>query len=300
MNLDIIAELCDKNGSIYSYNEKMSDYSTFRIGGPCDILVKPNSADSAAEIINACRREKIPYYIFGKGSNILVSAKGLKGVVIILSSEYSDIKVEGDTLICQSGASLRKIAALARDNSLTGMEFAHGIPGTVGGALCMNAGAYGGEMKDIVVSADYLDENGNIVGIGHDDMMLSYRDSIFLKKDYIVLSVVIRLKKGNAEEISKKMNELMDKRRKSQPLEYASAGSTFKRPEGDFAARLIDAGGLKGFSCGDAEVSTKHSGFVVNKGNATFNDVMTVIDGVKKKVYEDSGVMLECEVRIFE
>lgn len=282
------------------YNEKLSDYTTFKIGGCCDVLVKPDSAESAAAVITACRNESIPYYVLGKGSNVLVSDSGINGVVVVLSSDFGDISVNGCNITCQAGASLHRVCAAARENSLAGLEFAYGIPGTVGGALCMNAGAYGGEMNDVIISARCLDENGNIITLTCDEMQLEYRNSVFLKKGYIVLSATLGLKAGNRAEICEKMNTLMEKRRASQPLEYASAGSTFKRPVGDYAARLIEASGLKGASCGDAEVSVKHSGFVINRGRASFDDVMNVVNTVKSKVYENSGIMLECEMRIIE
>ena len=189
---------------------------------------------------------------------------------------------------------------VALDNSLTGLEFAFGIPGSVGGALYMNAGAYGGEMKDVTVSCRYIDENGEIRVMRAEEMELSYRHSVFEENGGIVASVTLKLKKGEKADISAKMNELMSRRREKQPLELPSAGSTFKRPEGDFAARLIEAAGLKGFSVGDAAVSEKHSGFVVNKGGAVFSDVIRLIEAVKERVYAQSGIMLECEVRIWE
>lgn len=300
MNFDKIVGVCEKHGIKPLYNEKLSDYTTFHIGGACDLLAKPNSAGCAAELISVCRGEAVPYYIFGRGSNVLVSDEGLRGVVIVLSADFSEVSVDGCTLICEAGATLHKICGIARSASLAGMEFAFGIPGTVGGALCMNAGAYGGEMSDIAVSARCLDANGVIVELTREQMCLEYRNSVFLREGLIVLSVTIQLKKGNPAEISERMNMLMEKRRANQPLEYASAGSTFKRPDGDFAARLIEASGLKGVSCGDAEVSSKHSGFIVNKGNASFADVMSVVNEVKKRVYDDSGIMLECEMRIYE
>lgn len=301
MSYKRIEEICLKYKADFLYDEPLAEYTSFKIGGSCDIIVKPNNVDCLREILLCCRKNDIKYYIFGKGSNVLVSDKGLKGVVILLSNDFSSIwqNTEDEELIyCSAGASLSKVCLFAKEKSLTGLEFAYGIPGSVGGALYMNAGAFGGEMSDVVESCFYLDESFELKEMKASEMELSYRHSVFCDKHYIIVSVSIRLKKGVLSEISDKMNELMERRREKQPLEYPSAGSTFKRPEGDFAARLIEASGLKGYTCGGAQVSEKHSGFVINKDNATFKDVLDVIDGVKKKVYEDSGVMLECEMLI--
>ena len=301
MNIELIEKIAEKYGAEYIRNEKLAKYTSFEIGGCCDILVKPNSADCLKDILKICRDNGINYYILGRGSNVLISDKGLKGAVILLSSGFSEIRQPDDCrIICAAGASLTKVCAFARDNSLTGLEFAYGIPGSVGGALYMNAGAYGGEMKDVVESCFYLDENFELKKMSASEMELSYRHSVFSGKNYVITAVCFKLQKGDKAEISAKMSELMEKRRSNQPLEYPSAGSTFKRPEGDFAARLIEASGLKGYACGGAQVSEKHSGFVINKENASFEDVMNVIKGVKEKVYADSGVMLECEVLIMK
>lgn len=301
MNIELIEKIAEKYGAEYIRNEKLAKYTSFEIGGCCDILVKPNSADCLKDILKICRDNGINYYILGRGSNVLISDKGLKGAVILLSSDFSEIRQPDDCrIICAAGASLTKVCAFARDNSLTGLEFAYGIPGSVGGALYMNAGAYGGEMKDVVESCFYLDENSELKEMSASEMELSYRHSVFSGKNYVITAVCFKLQKGDKTEISEKMSELMEKRRSKQPLEYPSAGSTFKRPEGDFAARLIEASGLKGYTCGGAQVSEKHSGFVINKDNASFEDVMNVIKDVKEKVYADSGVMLECEVLIMK
>lgn len=300
MDYSCIEQICRRYDSEFKYNEKLSDYTSFRIGGKCDILVKPKTVDCVMEILDCCRKKDIRYYILGKGSNVLVSDKGIKGVVIVLAMNNIWLKDDGEHIYCDAGASLSKVCSFARDNSLSGLEFAYGIPGSVGGALYMNAGAYGGEMKDVVEYCVFLDDQLKINFMKTDDMLLSYRHSIFCEKKYIIIGVIFKLKIGNKNEISAKMSELMEKRRSKQPLEYPSAGSTFKRPEGDFAARLIEASGLKGYTFGGAQVSEKHSGFVINKGNATFDDVMNVISGVKEKVYADSGILLECEVLILE
>lgn len=295
-----LEELCSKRNIELLKDETLSKYTSFEIGGKCDFLVKPDSFGSLRDIILYCRKNNIKYYILGKGSNVLVSDNGLKGVVIVLSTPFSQIVPSEDGVYCEAGASLIKLCNYAKEKELTGLEFAYGIPGSVGGALYMNAGAYGGEMKDVVVSCDYLDENLEIKTMYAEEMKLSYRHSVFCEKNYIILGVLFKLNKGNKSEITAKMSELMEKRRSKQPLEYPSAGSTFKRPEGDFAGRLIEASGLKGFTCGGAQVSEKHSGFVINKGGATCEDVKNVISAVKEKVYKDSGVMLECEVMILE
>lgn len=297
---DSLEELCSKRDIELIKNAPLSEYTTFEIGGKCDYLVKPNSTGSLRDILLFCRDNNVKYYILGRGSNVLVSDKGLRGVVIVISSAFSEITESEDGIYCEAGASLTKLCAYAKENELTGLEFAYGIPGTVGGALYMNAGAYGGEMKDVVISCDYLDENFEAKTMSLEEMKLSYRHSVFSDKNYIILGALFKLEKGNKAEITAKMSELMEKRRSKQPLEYPSAGSTFKRPEGDFAGRLIEVSGLKGFTCGGAQVSEKHSGFVINKGGATCEDVKNVISGVKEKVYKDSGVMLECEVLILE
>lgn len=301
MKYNYIEMIAEKYGAECIRNENLAKYTSFEIGGCCDILVKPNSADCLKDILKCCRENGINYYILGRGSNVLISDKGLKGAVILLSSDFSEIRQPDDCrIICAAGASLTKVCAFARDNSLTGLEFAYGIPGSVGGALYMNAGAYGGEMKDVVESCFYLDENFELKEMSASEMELSYRHSVFFGRNYVITAVCFKLREGDKAEISAKMSDLMEKRRSKQPLEYPSAGSTFKRPEGDFAARLIEASGLKGYTCGGAQVSEKHSGFVINKDNASFEDVMNVIKGVKDKVYADSGVMLECEVLIMK
>lgn len=302
MDYKAIEKICDKFGAYFKYNEKLADYTSFEIGGNCDILVKPNSSDCIKEIISCCKNNNIKYYILGKGSNVLVSDNGLRGVVIVISSEFSSVslKDDGERIYCDAGASLIKICSFAKEHSLTGLEFAYGIPGSVGGALFMNAGAYGGEMKDIVEYCIYLDENLEIKQMPVSEMKLSYRHSIFCEREYVIIGVGLKLKKGDKAEITAKMSELMEKRRSKQPLEFPSAGSTFKRPDGDFAARLIEVSGLKGYTFGGAQVSEKHSGFVINKGGATFEDVLGVVKAVQEKVYLDSGVMLECEILILE
>ena len=295
-----LADIAEKYGLKISYNEKIAKYTSFGIGGECDIIIRPNCAGSIIELVNTCRSEGIPYRIFGKCSNVLISGKGLRGAVILIGNDYSDIVREGETLICAAGAPLSRVCAAARDAGLSGMEFAYGIPGTVGGGLYMNAGAYGGELKDVVLWCECLDGQGNIKRLTAPEMELSYRHSVFTGTDDIILSAAFGLSWGSKEEISAHMNEVMEKRREKQPLEYPSAGSTFKRPEGHFAAKLIEDSGLKGYTVGGAQVSEKHSGFVINRNNASFEDVVQIVKDIKERVFKDSGIMLECEMLIIE
>lgn len=296
MDFSPIKEIAEKYGAELLFNERLSSYTSFRIGGECKTLLKANCEAAICEALKACEKAQIPCFILGKGSNVL--AEKYDGLIILMGAEFSGVETNGNKLRCLAGTPLKAVCRAAADASLTGLEFACGIPGTMGGALYMNAGAYGGEMSGVVRSCTCCDRAGNMLTLSRGEMELGYRASVFEKKDYVILSVDIELESGDGAAINARMNELLEKRRKSQPLEYPSAGSTFKRPAGDYAARLIEASGLKGFSAGAACVSEKHSGFVINKGGASFDDVMNVIDGVKKKVYADSGIMLECEVRI--
>lgn len=299
MNYDFIKEICEKYGAEYAENRPLAPYTSFRIGGICPVLVKPNGTPCLCELVKAFNSHGEDYKIMGKGSNLLISDKGVSFPVITLS-DMGEIRFEGEKAHCGSGAALISVCREAAEKALGGLEFAYGIPGSLGGAVYMNAGAYGGEMKDIVKSVTYLDDTGKIRRADSSKLDFSYRHSFFSGKKYIITDVEIKLQKGDKQLINAKMRELMEKRREKQPLEYPSAGSTFKRPEGDYAGRLIEAAGLKGFSVGDAQVSEKHCGFVVNKGNAAFNDVKSVIENVKEKVKETSGIDLECEVIIWE
>lgn len=281
-------------------NESMISHTTFRAGGKCKLFVEINSDKELREVLNILTSENEDYYLIGNGSNLLVSDAGYEGVILHLSKEYSHIEVKESTnkttLICQAGASLAMIARTALDNSLTGFEFAAGIPGSLGGAIVMNAGAYGGEMAQVVKSVRLMDLKGNEVVKSCQEMHFSYRHSLLKEQDYIVLSVEIELEKGNKEEIKATMDDLAFRRRDKQPLEYPSAGSTFKRPEGYFAAKLIDDAGLRGYSVGDAQVSEKHCGFVVNKANATASDIHRLMQDIKTTVKEKFDVELEPEV----
>ena len=288
---------CLGSDNVYR-NEPMKRHTTFRIGGPADYYLCPHSAKEIQKVVEICREEKLPYFILGNGSNLLVSDQGYRGVVIQLWKNVSDIRVEGCLIHAKAGASLAKIAAEALEEGLTGMEFAAGIPGTLGGAVVMNAGAYGGEMKDILKEVLVMDQQGRIFTLEKKDLKLGYRTSAVKEKGYIVLAAVLELRPGDREEIRKLMEDLKQKRVEKQPLDLPSAGSTFKRPEGYFAGKLIMEAGLRGFSVGDAQVSEKHCGFVINKGNATASEVKTLMQEVVRRVRENSGVTLEPEVKM--
>lgn len=278
-------------------DEPMKNHTTFRIGGPADFYVMPLHAEQIVQIMDICRKENIPYYIIGNGSNLLVGDGGVRGVVIQIYKNYNAIQVEGTKMKVQAGAMLSTVSRRAQEAQLTGLEFASGIPGTVGGAAVMNAGAYGGEMKDVLTAADVLTSEGEIITIPVEEMRLGYRTSIFKEKEYIVLDVILELQKGNGEQIRSRMAELKERRVSKQPLEYPSAGSTFKRPEGYFAGKLIQDAGLRGYRVGNAQVSEKHCGFVINRGSATAKEVMQLIRDVQQKVRDEFQVDLETEVK---
>lgn len=282
-------------------NESMSNHTTFRVGGAADIFVEIETLCQLKNVLAILRFEGLTrlnkdFYLIGNGSNLLVSDKGIRGVVLHLSKQYSHIEARETVLVCEAGAALATIAKAACENALTGFEFAAGIPGSLGGAIVMNAGAYGGEMKQVIKSVLLMAPDGTLVEKSVAEMKFSYRHSLLKEQDFIVVSAQIALERGNQSQIRAKMEELAARRREKQPLEYPSAGSTFKRPEGYFAAKLIEDAGLRGFCVGDAQVSEKHCGFVINKGKATAQDIYTLIEQVQKKVYETSGVMIEPEV----
>lgn len=278
-------------------HEPMKKHTTFRIGGPADYYLCPHSTEELQKILQICRENKLEFFILGNGSNLLVSDKGYRGVVIQLWKNFSDIETEDNTITVKAGALLSKVAAEALEESLTGMEFASGIPGTMGGAVMMNAGAYGGEMKDIIREVTVLTREGELLTLSKEEMNFGYRTSVVKEKGYVVISTVLQLRKGDREEIRKVMDELKERRVTKQPLDMPSAGSTFKRPEGYFAGKLIMDAGLRGFSVGGAQISEKHCGFVVNKGDATAADVLGLIGEVQKRVQEKFGVALEPEVK---
>ena len=299
VDADVINAIMDIAGEDQVYeNEPMSRHTTFRIGGPADLYVIPDSEEHLLEVIRTCRAMKVPFYVTGNGSNLLVADSGYRGVIIQIGRNLSEVTVIGTQIHAQAGALLSTVAHRAMDASLTGMEPLSGIPGTLGGALTMNAGAYGGEMKDITSEVKVLTEDGKVLTLTGEEMQFGYRTSIVQKENMIVLSAVLKLQEGDRDTILETMQELRQKRQDKQPLDVPSAGSTFKRPEGHFAGALIDEAGLRGYRVGDAQVSDKHCGFVVNKGNATAADVLQLIENVQRIVYEDSGVHLEPEVRM--
>ncbi|WP_416198437.1 MAG: UDP-N-acetylmuramate dehydrogenase [Sporanaerobacter sp.] len=279
-------------------DEPMKNHTSFKIGGPVDVMVIPRCIEELVETINICKKNDIDYYIIGNGTNLLVSDKGIRGVVIKISEGLGNISVEGTTMKAQAGALVTVASKIALKNSLTGLEFASGIPGSIGGAVTMNAGAYGGEMKDIVTKVKCLDEDGNIVEYTGDEMNFRYRGSRIGDENLIVLEAEMELQKGNFEKIEKTMRELTEKRNSKQPLQFPSGGSTFKRPEGYFAGKLIDDSGLRGVRYGDAQISDKHCGFIVNLGNASCKDVLTLIQLVQKVVKDNFDVCLEPEIKI--
>lgn len=290
-----LKELLDDEDVIV--REEMKYHTTFRVGGPARFFVTPKTESELQEILKLCKQTDTSWFILGRGSNLLVSDNGFDGVVIHMQKHWNHYYTEGNHIVAQAGAMMSAVAQEALRNGLTGLEFASGIPGTIGGGLRMNAGAYGGEMKQVVLSARVMDTNGTILELSKDELELGYRTSIIGKKGYIVLSCVIALQPGDSDLIRSTMDEMNAKRREKQPLEYGSAGSTFKRPEGYFAGKLIQDAGLKGFSVGDAQVSEKHAGFVINRGNAKAADIMKLCKEVSDRVHAQFGVNLEMEVR---
>ena len=298
MNDQFLTELQNvMGGSGIFMEEPMKKHTTFRVGGPADVLVQPDETALAA-ILALCRRYHVSYSFIGNGSNLLVGDKGIRGVVIEMTDPMGNIEVDGTKITAQAGAMLSKIANTAASNGLGGMEFAAGIPGSVGGAVVMNAGAYGGEMKDIIEKVYVLDENGAQLELDRDALDLGYRHSCIPEKKYIVTKVVLELVPRDEVEIRSKMKDLNEKRAEKQPLQYPSAGSTFKRPEGYFAGKLIMDAGLRGYQVGGAQVSEKHCGFVINKGDATAADICQLMRDVSDKVQAQFGVVLEPEVKM--
>lgn len=279
------------------FEEPMSNHTTFRIGGPAEVFLMPESYEQIRSALALCREEGLPYFVLGNGSNLLVSDSGYRGVIIQMDRNMGDIELKGTEIRACAGALLSSVAAAARKASLTGFEFAGGIPGTLGGAVVMNAGAYGGEMKDVLREVTVMTKEGDIRVIPSDRLELGYRTSIIKKAGYLVLEAVISLEKGDPQAIQEKTKELASKRTEKQPLDYPSAGSTFKRPEGYFAGKLIMDSGLRGFRVGGAQVSEKHCGFVINTGGATAKDVKELIDHVIRTVKEKYNITLEPEVK---
>lgn len=285
-------------GTDHIYREEpMKNHTTFRIGGNAEVFAAPDSADGVERVLQICREENIPCTVIGNGSNLLVGDRGVCGVVLQIYRNYASIRIEGTDLYVQAGALLGQTAAAAAREGLTGLEFASGIPGTIGGAAAMNAGAYGGEMKDVLVWVKAIDRDGYVRQYAAAELELGYRTSRIQKEALVVLEVKLTLQQGDPVKIRERMEELKEQRVAKQPLEYPSAGSTFQRPEGYFAGKLIMDAGLRGFSVGDAQVSEKHCGFVINRGNATAADVMALVSQVQTIVEEKFGVQLELEVR---
>lgn len=279
--------------------ESMKNHSSFRIGGAARVMALPASKEEVSELCSILRSEGVSPLVIGNGTNLLVSDEPLERFVIKFSDKMNAVERRGEAgIYALCGISLARLALSCSKFSLTGLEFAHGIPGTLGGACCMNAGAYGGEMKDVLRAVDYLDSDAQIKTKSGDELELSYRHSVFSDTDCVLLGALLELKPGSEEEISARMKELSEKRRASQPLEMPSAGSTFKRPSQGYAAALIEQSGLKGFAIGGAQVSEKHAGFVVNKGGATFDDVIKLMEHIQKTVYDRTGIALEPEVKI--
>ena len=278
-------------------DEPMKKHTTFRVGGNADFFVIPKTVEEVKQTIMLCVEQDMPYYILGNGSNLLVGDKGYRGVVIQIYKEMNNIFVDGQKIKVQAGALLSKIGSVALEAGLTGFEFAAGIPGTMGGAVVMNAGAYGGEMKDVLEEVTVLTKEGEVLTLSKEQLDMGYRTSVVAKKDYIVLKATIALELGDRDAIKARMDELKVQRTTKQPLEFPSAGSTFKRPEGYFAGKLIQDAGLRGFKVGGAQVSEKHCGFVINKGDATAADIVELMKQVSERVKEKFGVELEPEVK---
>lgn len=292
--------LCTQYGMQLETDVKLSQRTTFRIGGTADYWVNISSVQGLQALLAYCKAQNIPCFVMGRGSNILASDEGFRGVILHLGNAFAEITVSGTIVTCQAGAQLGAAARAAADHSLTGMEGLSGIPGTIGGAVYMNAGAYGTEMKDVVIKCEYLAADGTVKTMQAADLDFSYRHSVFCCNGGIVLTVIMELQKGDPETIRERMEELQTQRKTKQPLEYPSAGSTFKRPQGSYASMLIDQCGLKGASVGDAQVSEKHAGFVVNKGCATCADVLALCRKVREKVESETGYILELEPILLE
>ena len=280
-------------------DEPMKIHTTFRVGGPASYFVTPETEEEVAKVIEVCTQENVPYYIVGNGSNLLVSDQGYEGVIIQIYKQMNQVEITENEIHAQAGALLSMIANRAMEAELTGFEFAAGIPGTLGGACVMNAGAYGGEMKDVLETVTVLTRDGDVKTLTKDELELGYRTSVIAKKDYIVLSAVIRLENGKKEEIKAVMDDLKEKRITKQPLEYPSAGSVFKRYPGYFTAKLIEEAGLKGLTVGGAQVSPKHAGFIVNLGSATAADVQKLVSIIEEEIYRRNGIRIERELIYF-
>ncbi len=296
INHDLTNYLSENLSERVLFNEQMDRHTSFRTGGPAACFVSVCAEEELADLLKRCRKAGQRYFVMGNGSNVLVSDRGYDGLIIHLGTGFENVEVDGTVIRAGAGILLSRLAAEAMRHGLTGLEFASGIPGSLGGGVFMNAGAYGGEMKQVVTSVRVVDPDGTFRELSGDEMAFGYRTSILKQKPYVVTSVTMELQAGDADTIRSTMDDLAARRREKQPLEYPSAGSTFKRPEGYFAGKLIQDAGLRGFSVGGAEVSEKHCGFVINKGNATSKDVADLIETVQKRVKEKFDVTLEPEV----
>lgn len=297
---DLIAA-AEKHGCCYLINEPLSRHTTFKVGGECSFLTFVNSERALATFLKYCTDNGVRLLVLGNGSNVLCSDKGFDGACLVIGRDFQGIRMTDETTIeAQSGCTLMQLCSFALQNSLTGLEFAYGIPGTVGGGVFMNAGAYDGDISKVILSAEAIDFSGKPMSFSADQMQLCYRGSIFQHIDCVITKAVFRLQKGSREEIKSKMDDFMSRRKSKQPLEFPSAGSTFKRPTGNFAGKLIDECGLRGYTVGGAQVSEKHCGFVINKGGATFDDIVTLIKNIQNIVFDKTGYSLQCEVRIIE
>lgn len=292
--LEYLSSFMDKED--IKINEPMSKHTSFRVGGPAKIFLTVHSEEVLSRIFIEVKERNLPYFMLGNGSNLLVSDQGYDGVMLYLGEEFAEIEVKGTGIRAGAAAFLGKVARKALEEELTGLEFAAGIPGSLGGGVVMNAGAYGGELSQVVTKVRAMNTDGEVVTLEKEELLLGYRTSVFKKEPYVILEVFMELRKGDKQEILGKMDEYTKARIEKQPLEYPSAGSTFKRPEGYFAGKLIMDAGLRGYQVGGAQVSEKHCGFVINKGNATATDIRILMRDVAKKVKEQFGVDLEAEV----
>lgn len=295
-DLQIIRDLAKDSGFNYIENEPLKKHTSFKIGGNAEIFVEVFSVDQLRAVLDACKENSIPLFVIGKGSNLLISDNGMKGVVLSLEGEFKEISIKENKVISGAGVSLSRLCNFALGNSLSGLEFGFGIPGTVGGAVYMNAGAYDGEMKNVIESVTHITRDGRIETLTAEELDLSYRHSIYKTNDNIILFVTVELAPKDATEIKDKMDDFMNRRKSKQPLEFPSAGSVFKRPVGNFAGTLIEGCGLKGKTIGGAQVSEKHAGFIINIGDATCKDVLDLVSFVQKTVKDETGYDLEREI----
>lgn len=295
-DLQIIKDLADKLGFDYIEQEPLKKHTTFKIGGNAELFVSVKNEKQLKTLLLTCKLSKIPFFVLGRGSNLLISDEGMKGVVVTLDGDFKDISFSENKITCGAGVNLSKLCMFALDKSLSGLEFAYGIPGSVGGAVYMNAGAYGGEIKDVVTSVTHLTPDGEIITLTSDVIDFSYRYSLYKDNNGIILSATFELKADKSEDIKARMDDFMTRRKTKQPLEFPSAGSVFKRPQGNFAGTLIEQCGLKGKTIGGAQVSQKHAGFIINIGDATCEDVLSLIAFVQNTVKEQTGYFLEREI----